>query len=87
MIVNPEGIITEHALCLEFLVTNKEVEYKVLIMGLEATKDLGVQNLKVYSDSQLVVDHVRAIEARKESMIKYLQKVRELINNFPDFEI
>lgn len=88
VIFSLEGIIVEHALHLEFLATNNETEYEALIIGLEATKDLRVQNLKVYSDSQLVIDHVRDnFKAREESMIKYLKKVRELISNLLDIEI
>lgn len=34
---------------------NNEAEYEALIMGLGAAKELGVQDLKVYSDIQLVV--------------------------------
>lgn len=52
---------------------NNEVEYEALIIGLEAAKNLGVQNLRVNSDSQLVISHVKGdYEDQKESMIKYL---------------
>lgn len=42
-------------------------------MGLEAIKELGVQDSKVYSDSQLVIHHVKDdLEAQEENMSKYL---------------
>lgn len=60
MIVSFEGIIAEHALHLEFPAMNNDAEYEALIARLEAVKDLRVLNLRVYSDSQLIVGHVRA---------------------------
>lgn len=51
VIASPEGIIAEHDLHLEFLVTNNEAKYKALLAGLGIAKELAVQDLKVYSDS------------------------------------
>lgn len=71
VLVSLEEIITEHSLHLEFPTTNNST----LLARLEIAKELGVQDLKVYSDSQLVVGHVKGnSKARKENMIKYLQR-------------
>lgn len=56
VIISLEGIIAEHGLRLEFPTINNEAEYEALIARLDITKELGVQDLKVYSDSQLVID-------------------------------
>lgn len=42
VITSLEGIISEHALCFEFLAINNKVEYKAIIVGLEAAKELEV---------------------------------------------
>lgn len=55
VITSLEGVISEHALCFEFLVMNNEAEYENLITRLEATKKLGAQDLQIYNDSQLVI--------------------------------
>lgn len=55
VIASLEGIITEQGLHLEFFAFNNETEYKVLIAGLDIIKEFGVQNLRVYSNSQLIV--------------------------------
>ena len=55
ILVNSEGIIAEYALCFKFFVTNNEAEYEALIAGLKIVKKLEVDQLQVYSDSQLVV--------------------------------
>lgn len=51
VIVSLDGIITEHALCLKFPATNNEGKYEAMITGLRIAKELGIQELKVYSDS------------------------------------
>lgn len=38
--------------------STNEVEYEALIAGLTIAKEMGVQHLKAYSDSQLVIGHV-----------------------------
>lgn len=67
--------------------TNNEAEYEALIAGPDITKELGVQYLKAYSNSQLFISNVKGnFEAREGTMVKYLQKV-ELISNPHSFEI
>ena len=86
--VNPDGIIAEYALRFEFPVTNNGAEYEALIAGLRIAKELEVDRLQVYSDSQLVVGQVSEnYEAREDSMAKYLEKVKEIIPTFGSFDI
>lgn len=88
VIATQEGIIFEHALCLEFPATNNEVEYKAIIIRLEVAKELEVQDLKVYSNTQVIVGHMKGnCMVREENMVKYLQKVRKLTHAFDNFEI
>ena len=55
ILVNPDGVIVEYALHFKFPVINNGVEYKALIAGLRIAKELEVDRLQAYSDSQLVV--------------------------------
>lgn len=51
-------------------------------------KELEVQDLKAYSNSQLVIEHIRGdYEARGENMIRHLQKVKYLTSTFHSFKI
>ena len=43
------------ALRFKFKVSNNEAEYETLIAGLNLTKEMKVESLEIYSDSQLVV--------------------------------
>ena len=88
ILVNPDGIIVEYALCFEFSTTNNGAEYEALIAGLKVAKELEVDRLQAYSDSQLVVGQVsKNCEAWEDSMARYLERVREIIPTFGSFDI
>lgn len=88
VIVSLEGVIAEHAMCFEFPAMNNEIEYEALTTRLWVAKELVVQDLKAYSDLQLVVEHIKGnYNARKKNMIKHVQKVKDLIFTFHRFEI
>lgn len=57
-------------------------------MRLAETKELEVQNLKVYSDSQLVVGKIKGnYKAWEENIVKYLKRVKDLTHTFCNFEV
>ncbi|XP_077215663.1 uncharacterized protein LOC143850290 [Tasmannia lanceolata] len=84
----PEGFTLEYALRLDFKASNNEAEYEALLAGLSLATELGAGKLKVYSDSQLVVNQVNgAYEARGLRMKRYLQKVKEKLQKMGEVEI
>ena len=52
-----ERIIVSHKL--QFEATNNVAGYEALILGLEASKKMGVKCISVFGDSELVVQQVR----------------------------
>ena len=79
----PEGIDIEYALRFGFQASNNEVEYEAVIARLNLAHSMEVDQLKVCSDSQLVVKRIEdTYEAKGEKMILYLKKVRELLRKF-----
>ncbi|GAV86725.1 RVT_3 domain-containing protein, partial [Cephalotus follicularis] len=63
--------------------TNNEAEYETMIKGLTLAKRIEVQKIRVFSDSQLMINQINGeYEARGEEMIKYLSKIRALISKF-----
>ena len=75
--------MAEYALRFSFKTSNNQAEYEALIAGLRIAKDLKVEKLRAYSDSQLVVGQAKGeFEAKDPVMAKYLQKVRELALSF-----
>ena len=82
MLISPKGHKIHCALHFGFLVSNNEAEYEVLIMRLKLAKKLQVDNLKVYSDSQLVMKKVNEnYQVRGEKMVTYLVKVKKLMRS------
>ena len=65
------------------LATNNVAEYRALVAGLESARDLGVEELEVVSDSELVVKQMRGEykvknEALRELSLRAAQVAREL---------
>ena len=58
VIITLEGIRVEHSSRLGFKAFNNKAEYEALLAGLRAVLNLGAREVKVYSDSQLVVNQV-----------------------------
>jgi ribonuclease HI len=53
------------SLKLEFKTTNNEAEYEAVIAGLGLALELGAKSMEVWSDSQVIVGHVRESLKRK----------------------
>lgn len=59
MLISPEGHRILCALRFSFPTTNNEAEYEALLAGLLLTKEVQVEALVIFSDSQLVVYQIR----------------------------
>ena len=76
-------VIIEEAFRLEKQMTNNEAEYEALIYGLELALKLGIQNLKVLLDSELVSRQVnQTFETKDQRMKLYCDKVVQLMKFF-----
>ena len=70
--------------CLDFPTTNNEVEYEVLVVGLDLAKVAGVASVVLYCDSQVVTNQVnRDYKCKGERMKKYLEQVRKRVDDLP----
>ena len=58
MVITLEGIKLEHSFRLGFKASNNEIEYEALLARLRVVLDPGAKEVKVYSDSRLVVNQV-----------------------------
>ena len=63
-----------------FKASNNEAEYEALIAGLELAKEMKVESLNIFSNSQLVVCQISdEYQAREEKMTAYLHKAKKII--------
>ena len=77
ILVSPEGHQMHCAFRFGFKASNNEVEYEALIVGLNLAKEMKVESLEIYSDSQLVICQVTdEYQVRGEKMTAYIQKPR-----------
>ncbi|XP_021864960.2 uncharacterized protein [Spinacia oleracea] len=85
---SPEGDVYEYAMRFNFQASNNEAEYEALICGIQMSKAAGAAEVLVLSDSQLIVSQVKGeYEAKDDTMMRYLEKVRQEVQPLISFEI
>ena len=73
---SPEGDKLKHKVRLQYQTTNNEVEYEILLKGLELAKSVEAMSILVLGDSQLIMGQANwTYEAKEERMRKYLNRV------------
>jgi ribonuclease HI len=86
--VTPEGEIIRHSLALIEPCTNNEAEYEALIAGLELSLELGVKSIRIFGDSQLIINQIIGeYKVLKPELLQYHQRVMELMKKIPYMSI
>jgi ribonuclease HI len=68
---------------LEFKTTNNVVEYEALVLGLRATKEMGIEEIAVFGDAEVIIQQVRnAYRAKHPRLRSYRNEVWDSIENF-----
>uniref|UniRef100_A0A2N9ELT3 RNase H type-1 domain-containing protein n=1 Tax=Fagus sylvatica TaxID=28930 RepID=A0A2N9ELT3_FAGSY len=87
ILVSPKNDKLEYAIQLRFCATNNEAEYEALLAGLKLSKNMGIKNLTVKINSQLIIGQVKGEhEAKEDRMKKYLTVVQTLFSHFKKAE-
>ena len=85
---SPEGFTIQTAISFGFSATNNQAEYKALIAGLKLAKTLRIQNLKIYSDSQIVVKQTNGEYIAKDPVLaKYQALVQSYLALIPKTQV
>ncbi|XP_077228495.1 uncharacterized protein LOC143861450 [Tasmannia lanceolata] len=88
VLTGPENFVLDYTIRFGFQVSNNEAEYEALLAGMMSAIQTRARRLKVYSDSQLVVNQKQGTyEACDDRMLKYLAQVHQLADKFTSFEI
>jgi ribonuclease HI len=88
VLIDPNGDQVKYMVHLEFKATNNMAEYEALIFGLSAALSLGIRQLLVKGDSQLIIKQVRGECSCNEPMLAaYLLHIRKLEKDFTALEL
>jgi ribonuclease HI len=88
VLVDPSGDQVKYMVHLEFKATNNMAEYEALIFSLSAALSLGIHQLLVKGDSQLIIKQVHGECSCNEPRIAaYLLHVRKLEKDFIALEL
>ncbi|KAM1257436.1 hypothetical protein ACFX2G_032035 [Malus domestica] len=78
-----DKVAMEYALRFQFKASNNEAEYETLLAGLRLAKHLGVKQIDIFSNSQLVVNQVtNNFDDKDSSMVAYLAQTQLLLKHF-----
>ena len=70
----PKKDILKYGVRLQFPATNNEVEYKAVLASLIVAKALMIKNLKLRTDSKLIVGQItKEYETKEERIKRYLK--------------
>jgi ribonuclease HI len=68
---------------LEFEATNNVTEYEALVLGLRAVREMGIQEVVVFGDVELVVQQIiNAYQAKNPRLRSYRNEVWDLVDSF-----
>ncbi|XP_074323812.1 uncharacterized protein LOC141660721 [Apium graveolens] len=85
---SPGRFTIQQAIAFAFKATNNQAEYEALLSGLRLAKSLGVRNLTIYSDSQIVVRQTNGEYVAKDpKLARYQEMVRAILETIPDSTI
>jgi ribonuclease HI len=88
VLIDPSGEQVKYMVLLDFEATINMAEYKALIFGLTVALSLGVRELLVKGDSQLVIRQVRGeCCCNNPQLVAYLIHMRKLEKDFDVLEL
>ena len=81
VLISPTQQVVTVSYKLQFQTSNNTAEYEALILGMKVAKDLGVEQLVSYGDSELVIQQVKDLYKVKYPKLKnYRDEVRNLVD-------
>jgi ribonuclease HI len=68
---------------LEFETTNNVAEYEALVLGIRVAKEMGIREMAMFGDAELIIQQVRNVyQAKHPQLRSYKNEVWDLIDNF-----
>ncbi|XP_059075329.1 uncharacterized protein LOC131079089 [Cryptomeria japonica] len=86
--VSPEGKKIPLSFYLEFHCINNITEYKAVILGLRVVITMGVKNIHIHGDSELIVNQVTsAYHVKQLKLSQYMDLVLTILKHFATYTI
>src|SRR3954462_2290689 len=87
ILTSPRGDQLQYVLQIHFAASNSVAEYKVLVHGIKLAKEIGIQNIECFGDSDLVVQQCTGTcDAKDGNMASYRFLVQQLSRYFEGCE-
>ncbi|GAU49235.1 hypothetical protein TSUD_183260 [Trifolium subterraneum] len=84
---NGDGVLIEVSLGLSFPTTNNQAEYEAFLAGLRLAEDIGAEEIKIFTDSQLVASQVSGeYQTKEERLLEYLNLIKMKLAKFKETE-
>src|SRR5262245_29782674 len=88
VLVEPNGRVVERLGKFLGVQTNNYAEYMGLLLGLKRAKELGVQEVEVFADSELMIRQLGGrYQVKSPSLRPLYEEVLELLNQFGRFKL
>lgn len=82
IVESPDGYTIEQAIEIRFAVTNNQAGYEALIAALEFPAGMGAEDIHIYNDSQLVVQHMKGeFEVKEPTILKYVERAKTILRH------
>ena len=66
------------------MTTNNQVEYEVILKGLQFLQEVKVESIEIFGDSQLVINQLISLyECKNDTLRGYHDECRKLLEGFP----
>ncbi|GAU19534.1 hypothetical protein TSUD_303470 [Trifolium subterraneum] len=83
-----DGVLIEVSLGLSFPTTNNQAEYEAFLAGLRLAEDMGAEEIKIFTDSQLVASQVSGeYQTKEERLLEYLNLIKTKLAKFKETEV
>ncbi|GAU10607.1 hypothetical protein TSUD_419680 [Trifolium subterraneum] len=85
---NEDGVLIEVSLGLSFPTTNNQAEYEAFLAGLRLAEDMGAEEIRIFTDLQLVASQVSGeYQTKEERLLEYLNLIRAKLAKFKETEV
>ncbi|GAU46047.1 hypothetical protein TSUD_191180 [Trifolium subterraneum] len=85
---NGDRVLIEVSLRLSFPTTNNQAEYEAFLAGLRLAEDMEAEEIKIFTDSQLVASQVSGeYQTKEERLLEYLNLIKKKLAKFKETEV